>query len=74
MGFFDIIKTVLRRHEPLRINHREGDVVILSEDDYDSLLETLELLSSPGFKAKYKKSKQQIKNKQLVPMAKVFGD
>lgn len=73
-GFFDIIKKVLRRHEPLRISHKDGDVVVMSEEDYDSLIETLEILSAPNFRKKFQKSKQQIKKKQLVPMSDVFGD
>ena len=72
--FFELIKKVLKRHEPLRISHKEGDVIVLSEEDYDSLLETLEILSAPGFRKKYQKSKKQIKKKQIVPMSEIFGD
>lgn len=30
----------------VRDNHREGGVVLMSEDDYESLVETLEILSA----------------------------
>lgn len=73
-GFFDLIKRVLKKHEPLRISHKEGDVVVMSEEDYEGLLETLEILSSPHFRKKYQKSKKQIQKKQLVPMSEIFGD
>lgn len=73
-GFFDIIKKVLKRHEPLRINHKDGDVVVMSEEDYESLIETLEILSAPGFRKKYQKSKKQIQKGEVVSFADVFGD
>lgn len=73
-GFFELIKKVLKRHEPLRINHKDGDVVVMSEEDYESLMETLEILSAPGFRTKYQKSKKQIQKGELVSFADVFGD
>lgn len=74
VGFFGLIKRVLKKHEPLRISHKEGDVIVLSEEDYEGLLETLDILSSPNFRKKYQKSKKQIERKQLVPISKIFGE
>lgn len=50
-GFFDLVRRALRGREPVRIQHREGAVVLISEEDYEGLLETLELLSRPGMAA-----------------------
>ena len=46
--FFDLVKRALKLREPVRIQHREGDLVMLAEEDYEGLLETLELLSVDG--------------------------
>lgn len=73
-SLFDLIKNVLKRHEPLRISHKDGDVVVLSEEDYESLMETLDLLSSPNFRKKHRQSKKQIKDGQTFSMSDVFGD
>jgi antitoxin YefM len=44
----ELIDTVNRQQEAVRIVRRDGrNAVLLSEDDYDSLQETLHLLSSP---------------------------
>ena len=48
--FFSLIRRALRAHDPVRIQHREGGVVLVSEEDYEGLLETLELLSIPGMR------------------------
>lgn len=43
--FFEIVKGATEKHEIYHIQHRKGDVVLMSEAEYDSLIETLELLS-----------------------------
>lgn len=43
------------KQEVYYIHHNKRDVVLMSEDEYESLLETLELLSTPEFKKKQKK-------------------
>lgn len=47
--FFKIIKDIINNHEPLCVRHKEGNVVLLSADDYEKLQETLHSLSIPGF-------------------------
>ncbi len=37
-------------HQTFRIQHRRGAAVLLSEDDCEGLLETVELLSQPRFR------------------------
>lgn len=72
--FFEMIKDINEHHKAYHIHHRKGDVVMLSEADYEGLLETLELLSIPDFRARIKKSvKQQIKGETLS-MKDVFGE
>lgn len=71
--FFELIKNVIKKHQLYQINHREGNVVMISEEDYEGLIETLELLSAPNFKKKYKKAKKEIATGKIVTFEKVFG-
>ncbi len=58
--FFDIIKAAANKHEIFHIQHREGNVVLMSEEEYDSLMETLHLLSSAEFKKSMQRSLKQM--------------
>lgn len=70
---FDMIKSAIKKHQLFRIHHREGGVVLMSEDDYESLVETLEILSAPHFKRKYRKAKKEIQEGRTVSFEKVFA-
>ena len=41
---FDLIRRAARGHQPVTIRHKDGDVVLMAEEDYEGLIETLELL------------------------------
>jgi antitoxin YefM len=45
---FPLIQQVNDDHEPVRINSKAGDAVLMSADDYDSWQETIYLLRSPA--------------------------
>lgn len=45
---FPLIQQVNDDHEPVRINSRGGDAVLMSADDFDSWQETIYLLRSPA--------------------------
>ena len=47
--FYNLIRRAVKGHQPVTIRHKDGDVVMISEEDYEGLLETLELLSTKGF-------------------------
>ena len=72
--FFDIIKGAAEGHRTFRIQHRRGAAVLISEDDYEGLLETLELLSLPGFRQRLKASIKQMKAGETVSMDVLFGE
>ena len=72
--FFEIVKAATEKHQIYRIQHRKGSVVILSEEEYDNLVETLELLSIPGFLKNLKRSVDQMNNGETYSMDDVFGD
>jgi antitoxin YefM len=71
--FFEIIRKANEQHRIYRIQHREGNAVLMSEDEYESLMETLELLSIPGFSESIKRSSEQVRNGQTISFDDVFG-
>lgn len=72
--FFDIVKKVNEKHEIYRVNHRSGSVIILSEEEFESLNETIELLSIPGFGESIKRSFKQIEDGDTISFEEVFGN
>ena len=46
---YDLIKSTNKMHDVIRITHKSGNAVLLSEDDFESIVETLELKTTPGF-------------------------
>jgi antitoxin YefM len=72
--FFDLIRRALRMREPVRIQHREGDVVLLAEEDYDSLIETLELLSIPGMRDSIAEAERDIADGHVVAAEDVLSN
>ena len=69
---FDLLKDSLFKNKQFRISYKSGDVVLLSEEEYESLLETLFLLSSPGFRKAHRKARKEIKQGKTIPLEKVF--
>jgi len=47
---YRLIDEVARSHEPIHITGRRANAVLLSEDDWRSIQETLHLLSVPGMR------------------------
>ena len=72
--FFEIVKGATQKHEIYHIHHRKGDVVLMSEDEYEGLIETLDLLSTPGFKKGFEIAKKEVNSGKTVPFDKVFGE
>ena len=73
-GFFELVKKANEQHEVYHIHHRSGDVVLMSEQEYDSLNESLLLLSSPGFRAAFDKSRQEEQAGEIDSFEDVFGE
>ena len=71
--FFDLVKGAAEGHKTYRIQHRRGAAVLMSETDYEGLLETLELLSLPGFHRRLNASVKQMQSGDTVSMADLFG-
>jgi len=72
--FFEIIRRALHGHEVVRIHHREGGVVLISQEEYDGLLETLELLSTPGFRESIEEAEADIAAGRTTSLEELLGD
>ena len=70
---FTLLKRSVRGHRQFRITHKEGDVVVLSQEDYESLLETLELLSTPGLLKSVRQARREIAKGETSSLEEVLG-
>jgi len=73
-SFFEIIKQTTQQHEIIQVQHKSGNAVIMSADDYESLQETLHLLSQPDFKQKFDRSVLEADSGDLATFEEVFGE
>ena len=71
-GLFKILQNTIRGHRQVRITSKEGNAILLSEEDYESLLETAKLLSIPGFLESIQKADKEIKSGETYSMDEVF--
>ncbi len=69
-----MVKKAVRGHRQFRVISKRGAVILMSEEDYESLLETLELLSTPGVLKGIRKAKQEIKKGRTYSLEEVFGE
>lgn len=49
-NLFDYINQAIEYNDVINVNTREGNAVIISEEEYNSMMETLYLTSVPGVK------------------------
>lgn len=47
---FNVLEQTIKYNEPVNISTKDGNAVILSEEDYNGLMETLYLSSVPNMK------------------------
>lgn len=47
-----LLEQTIKFNEPVNISTKDGNAVVLSEEDYNGLMETLYLCSIPGMKEK----------------------
>jgi len=72
-NFFQLLKQAAIDHLPFRIISKAGPLILLAEEDYDSLVETAELLSISGLKESIDKSDLEIKSGDIVAMDNIFS-
>jgi PHD/YefM family antitoxin component YafN of YafNO toxin-antitoxin module len=49
-NIYNILDRTIKFNEPININTKDGNAVILSEEDYNGLMETLYLTNMPNVK------------------------
>lgn len=70
---FRILKRAIRGHVPYRITCKDGAAILISEEDYESFIETLELLSTPGLLKSVQQAKKEIAKGQTYSFEEIFG-
>ncbi len=70
---FNLLKRSVKGHVPIKITSKTGDAVLISEADYEGLMETLEILSTPGMADSIRRAKEDIKAGRLKTLKEVFG-
>lgn len=70
---FNLVKKTIKGHLQTRISSKEGNAILISEDDYESLLETAELLSIKGLKTFIKKADKEIEKGEVFTIDEVFS-
>jgi len=72
-NFFSLLKKSLKGHAPIKITSPAGDVILISQEDYESLIETLELLSIKGLAKSVREAKADIEAGRTKSLKDVFG-
>ena len=49
---YNMLEQTIKFNEPINVSTKTGNAVILSEEDYNGLMETISLCSIPGMKEK----------------------
>lgn len=58
-NLFSTIDSVIKYNEPIQVTTKNGNAVLLSEEDYNALLETVYLMSQPGLVSKIKEGEKE---------------
>jgi hypothetical protein len=59
-NIFGLLEQTVTYNEPVNVSTKSGNVVLLSEDDYNGLMETVYLMSIPGMKEKIVEGKNTL--------------
>lgn len=73
-SFFELIKQSNQKHEIFEVQHKTGTAILMSGVEYESLQESLYLLSLPQFKEGLLESEQNAHNGEIFSFADVFGE
>ncbi len=72
-NLFDVLRKSIKGHTPIQITSKSGDAVLMSKEDYESLLETIELMSIPEMRESIRRAKEDIKAGRTKSMKEIFG-
>lgn len=55
---YELLERTIKFNEPINITTKNGNAVVISEEDYNGLMETVYLLNAPEMKEKLLKGKE----------------
>ena len=58
-NLFSTIDSVIKYNELVQVTTKSGNAIIISEEDYNALLETVYLMSQPGLVSKIKEGEKE---------------
>jgi len=70
---FQMLADTAKTHLPKKISSKQGDAILLSELEYESLVETAYLMSVPGFQKSIEKADKDIKSGDVYTLDEVFS-
>jgi antitoxin YefM len=73
MKLFLLMRMTIKGHTPIKITSKVGNALLVAEEDYESLLETLELLSTPGMLKSIREARADRKAGRTKSLKQVFG-
>ena len=56
---YELLEKTIKYNEPINISTKNGNAVVISEEDYKSLIETLYISSVPGLKKNIQEGLQE---------------
>ena len=71
---FNIMKRIIKGHRQIKITSKEGSAVLMSEEDYENLIETLHLQSVPGFKESIQEADEEIARGETYSIEESFSE
>ena len=69
-----LVKLVAEENKVYEIEVSESSAVLISSQNYESLRETIELLSIPGLRESLQRSLQQVVDQETYSLEEVLGD
>ena len=67
-NLFEYVKSVVQFNNVLDVSTKDGSAVVLSRADYDAMLETMRVLSTPGMADKLAEAES---GRDLTPLSEV---
>ena len=58
-NLFNTLDDVIKNNNPVTVNTRNGNAVILSEEDYNGMMETIDILSQKGLHQRIKEGEKE---------------
>ena len=62
-NLFSLAQATIESHQPITLTSKHGNVVLMSEEDFKAIQETLYLMSMPGLVEDVKAGRKTPKNK-----------